>query len=187
MRLIFIRHAIAKDHEEHSLEGLSDHIRPLTKKGEKQFRKMSKWLFQVEPQIHEIWTSPFLRTRQTTELLKEVYPSASVYERSELEPHKSPSAFIKILKVLSDRLSEPRENHQEDKLVSNSPPSSDFSLAIVGHEPLLSELVSLLVSGPKSSTSISFKKAGMAHVQFLRTINQGELKWLVNPKIILKN
>ena len=58
MELILWRHAEAED-------GIPDAKRPLTERGQKQARKMAKWLRKRLPEDTRIIVSPALRCRQT--------------------------------------------------------------------------------------------------------------------------
>ena len=170
MKLLFIRHAIAEDRETYSLKGHPDSLRPLTRKGKKQFKKMVQWLKDKEPKIDRVWASPLVRAQETTEILKKGYPQIKVYEKKELEPQSSIAILIHAL----NELPEDFKNHPNSRL------------ALVGHEPHLSQAIGSLISVAQGA-SLEFKKAGMARID-LESIEkgQGELKWLVTPKLVLK-
>jgi phosphohistidine phosphatase SixA len=58
---------------------------------------------------------------------------------------------------------------------------------VVGHEPLLSETMAVLISDD-GSASMAMAKGGLAkigEVQF-DPVSSGELEWLVPPKFILR-
>jgi phosphohistidine phosphatase len=57
------------------------------------------------------------------------------------------------------------------------------SVLLVGHEPQLSELTSLLLSG-KSNLSVDFRKAGVCCLQAGPSLKWGQatLRWLLTPK-----
>jgi phosphohistidine phosphatase SixA len=57
---------------------------------------------------------------------------------------------------------------------------------LVGHEPYLSELISMLLSGT-TDLSINFKKAGLCKltVEHLRLGPCATLEWLVSPKLLI--
>lgn len=166
MKCLFIRHGIAEDREIY--RGPSDDLRPLTDKGKKQLKKMAKWLKGVEPQIDQIWTSPLVRAKESTEVLKKIYPKAKIYEKKELEPQNAATILINKLNEWLDHL-------------------QNSCLAFVGHEPHLSQVISSLISSHPAS--VSLKKAGIALIHFSGTQGKGqnELKWLVTPKSVLKN
>lgn len=167
MKIIFIRHGIAEDRGTYILKGLPDQLRPVTGKGKKQLRAMVKWLVGIEPQIDQIWTSPLVRARDSTEILKENYPKAKVYEKKELEPQSPTPILINVLNGLPDDL-------------------KDSCLALVGHEPHLSQTIGSLISGQGHLASVRLKKAGIALINFVGDTEKGqsELRWLVTPKLV---
>ena len=176
MKLLIIRHGKAEDREVYHRVSheRSDHLRPLTKEGKKQWAEVSQWLQGQVSKIDEIWTSPLVRAQETTQILQKYYSKASVYEKQELEPQNPPE---KILQVLDKFLWGENTTFQE----------SLPCVAIVGHEPHLSQTLCELISTPFQG-NIGFKKAGIAMVNFSGHHGKGqsELKWLVTPKLVLK-
>lgn len=61
--------------------------------------------------------------------------------------------------------------------------SSNGSLALVGHEPLLSELAARLLTGRRTDV-VEFKKGGAAcfEIEELKPPIHGRLLWLLTPK-----
>jgi phosphohistidine phosphatase SixA len=60
---------------------------------------------------------------------------------------------------------------------------------IVGHQPLLGDMINDMIHKAKSSPcNLLLKKGGIARITLLRKskIPKGELKWLLSPRI-LKN
>ena len=171
MKLIFIRHGVAEDREVYFLKGIPDELRPLTEKGKKQLKKMVKWLKNIEPQIDQIWTSPLVRAQETTEVVKRDYPQAKIFEKKGLEPQNSPDILISGLNELPSDFK-----------------SGDSCVALVGHEPHLGQMVGSLIGEQSQRTPVTFKKAGMALINFSGSGQKGphELKWLVTPKLLLK-
>src|SRR6266545_3883121 len=60
------------------------------------------------------------------------------------------------------------------------------SLALVGHEPYLSELASILLTGRPTSLTMEMKKGGVAHLRLDDGLRRGtaSLRWLVTPKVL---
>ncbi|HEY6678046.1 MAG TPA: hypothetical protein VI411_03995 [Actinomycetota bacterium] len=60
------------------------------------------------------------------------------------------------------------------------------SLALVGHEPNLSELASILLTGRPTSLTMDVKKGGVAHLWLQDGLRRGtaSLRWLVTPKVL---
>ena len=62
------------------------------------------------------------------------------------------------------------------------------SVALVGHEPHLSELTSLLCTGDEEALEIEFKKGAVLSLSFAGPVEpgRGSLRWLVPPKVLRK-
>lgn len=167
MYLYVVRHALAEEREFFAKKKLEDSLRPLTVKGKKRMQKMiSRLKFELRD-VELIVTSPFARAKQTAEIISVMLGGAKVIESAELVPHALPRAFINWLRV-----------EAKDKR----------HVMIVGHEPHLSSLVSLILSGKEAISFIDLKKSSMA---LLETGNFDEmvaskanLLWLVSPKLV---
>ena len=67
--------------------------------------------------------------------------------------------------------------------------SEEYAVLIVGHQPLLGEMINDMIHKAKSSPcNLLLKKGGIVRIRLLRKSNipKGELKWLLSPRI-LKN
>ncbi len=159
MNLFILRHGEAGTRTANPVE---DNGRALTDKGKKEMRQVAKALGTMKLDIELIVTSPLKRARETAEIVASEF---ELEEKLELWDELKPEADSQIL---MDRLRKLKE---------------DSNVLIVGHEPALSTLISLLVSGRKTS-SISLKKAGVAKVSidYFTPKFSGELKWLMTPK-----
>ena len=110
-----------------------------------------------------ILSSPYVRARQTAEIVAEAFNARKNLECTEtLAPSGEPKKLLK-------------------RVANVSPAPEDVLL--VGHEPYLSELVSLLVSGERGS-SVVMKKGGLCklEVNSLRAGRCASLAWLLTPK-----
>ncbi|MEW6403692.1 MAG: phosphohistidine phosphatase SixA [Chloroflexota bacterium] len=159
MNLYIVRHAIAEKAGTHE----DDSLRPLTEAGQKKFRKIAKGLKELEVQIDLILSSPYLRAAQTAEILRKTFdlPKDKLIQTE----HLSPTGFA-------------------DKLVEEikSVHSGAENVAIVGHEPYLSGLASMLVAGDPE-VSLNLKKGGVCclsidQLEYARCAN---LNWLLSP------
>jgi phosphohistidine phosphatase SixA len=65
---------------------------------------------------------------------------------------------------------------------------TESCLAVVGHEPDLGSLVGSLVVGDSRAVPIPLEKAGACLLRFPERIEQGqgELRWLVYPRLLRK-
>ncbi|MDP2793768.1 MAG: histidine phosphatase family protein [Sulfurisoma sp.] len=107
--------------------GMSDMKRRLTPRGEKQARTVGRWLRQHLPKSTRILVSPAMRTQQT------VLPLELPYDTDEhIGPQASPADLIKAAGW----------------------PNLPAAVLIVGHQPTLGALASLLVCGKEGDFSI---------------------------------
>lgn len=130
MKLLLLRHAVAGDRAAFAATGKEDRLRPLTDDGRKKMRRIADALVGLLPELALIATSPFVRCRESAELLARAYPERPVLsELAELAPAGSPAALLKFLQA------------------QKSLPA----VACVGHEPNLSQFASWLLAGRDKS------------------------------------
>lgn len=160
MDLYILRHAIAVNREDASYP--RDSERPLTAKGIAKLRKVIRGIKTLGLSFDLILTSPYVRALETAEL---VAAELGVGTRVERTPHLSPDGDPR---ALIDLMRSRRGAHA--------------SVLVVGHEPYLSGLISVLVSGDEQATII-MKKAGLCKLvaQALRYGRCASLEWLLTP------
>ena len=110
-----------------------------------------------------ILSSPFLRTRQTAEIVAKLLKLKKRLAFSdELTPDGDPKALVRQL---------------------NEPGVAAESILLVGHEPNLSRFVSSLISG-EPAAAIDLKKGGLCKLETvaLRFGRCATLAWLLTPK-----
>jgi phosphohistidine phosphatase len=161
MKLYILRHGIAV---EPGTPGYAkDADRPLTPEGERKLRQVAEAMEALELSFDLILSSPYLRARQTAEVVAEVL---GVRKRLELSDSLTPGGSTKRLVELLNHLQ----------------PSPE-SVLLVGHEPYLSGLISLLVSG-KEGCAVVMKKGGVCKLS-TESLTHGRcaaLEWLLTPK-----
>lgn len=159
--LYILRHGIA---EPPPVTGRTkDRDRALTAEGRQKVRRVARALVKLDVGIDLIVSSPYVRARQTAELVAEVLRLRSKVQLCEhLAPGAKPKDLIAYLKALD--------------------PAPD-SVLLVGHEPDLSRLIALLLCG-SPTLSLSLKKAGLCKLTLmgLTAGRCGTLEWLLTPK-----
>ena len=162
MIVYIVRHAIA--HERDAARWPDDADRPLTDKGIARFQKVAARLLELGIGVDACFTSPLVRAVQTAEILCQHgdWPEAEVL--TSLAPEGEPLDVIAAL--------------------SNAPGEV---VAIVGHEPSLSDLLACMLSGDGAEPLGSMKKGGVAYVEFAGQVSAGEgvLRWLATPKLLI--
>lgn len=160
MDLYILRHAIAVSREDARFR--RDSERPLTAKGTAKLRKVVRGMKALGLSFDLILTSPYVRARETAELVADGLGAATKVERTpNLAPDGDPRAVMTLIG------SRRREGE---------------SILLVGHEPCLSRLISVLVSGDER-TAITMKKAGLCRlaIQGPRYGRCARLEWLLTP------
>lgn len=145
MLLYLIRHAEAAD-------TLPDQARPLTARGRHQVALLVSFLARAKSfRPAEVWHSPLVRARETAQvLLRELTLAAPVREMPGLTPDDDPRSLLSAL----ERVAHP--------------------LALVGHEPHLSALASLLVTGSMTPVVFAMKKGATLALE-----RGGGARWVV--------
>jgi phosphohistidine phosphatase len=164
MNLYVIRHAIAVD--EGTSEYESDSERPLTDKGRKKMRQIAKALRNLGVEFDLILSSPYVRARETAEILADVFKMKKKLDFSDnLIPLGNPELLI----------TEVNEKYSVN------------SLALVGHEPHLSTLVGLLVA-ENAKIDVTLKKGGVCYLSAddLHQEHRATLEWLLTPGILME-
>ncbi len=161
LEVVLVRHAIA--FERNRTRWPNDRLRPLTVDGKRRFRKAAAGLTEWAPRVESVLCSPLLRARETSELLIRIadWPEPEVCE--ELAPGVSPARIFARLRKQSAR-----------------------RIALVGHEPGLSTLLSIAIGGEDAKLSLELKKGGVACIRFPDRIEprRAALLWLVPPRLL---
>lgn len=118
-------------------DGEDDMRRRLTERGHKQARAMAKWIRERQIKDLRIIVSPAVRTQQTAEALKLPF---------ETQRKIGPDACVSEL------------------IAASGWPAATGAVLIIGHQPSLGRLASLLLAGQESEW----------------TIKKGALWWLSN-------
>ena len=162
MNLYIVRHAIAEPRQDDASEK-EDSRRPLTDQGRKKFRKIARGLRDMGVQIDLILTSPYLRAADTADIL-----------RKKLGLGKDQLVTVEDLAPGGDAKRLMSDISQKyGKLAS---------IALVGHEPGLSRLISTLISGDPT-VPITLKKGGVCCLSAdrLEYDRCATLEWLMAP------
>lgn len=163
MNLYLMRHGIALAQDDASVSG--DGERPLSHKGVKRMRKAAKGVRRLGIPFDALLTSPLLRARQTAEI---VASALDMEDRLEEISGLAPESAVEHLMFGLTRYQE-REH-----------------LLLIGHEPLLGDTLSYLLSGgrQKAPFHVDLKKASLCRVEIdaLPVASPGKLHWLLSPK-----
>jgi phosphohistidine phosphatase len=165
MKEIYIlRHGIAVERGTGTYA--KDSERPLTAEGRKKMQRIAKTLRRFELSFDLILSSPYIRARQTAEIV---------------------AKFLKAERRLKFSEHLAAEGEAEDLInqlrgLYHSP----RSVLLVGHEPYLSRLISVLLTG-EPDLGLTLKKGGLCKltVPRLAYARSATLEWLLAPRLMI--
>jgi phosphohistidine phosphatase len=160
MNLYILRHAIAEERDPDRFP--NDAKRPLTDKGAKRMRRIAEGMRALGLEFDVILSSSYTRAKQTAEIVAAEFGS----------PDK-----LKFSKHL--------ETGDGEKLIDQINTLGTIeSVLLVGHEPDLSELISVLLVGD-SRLPLTMKKGGLCKLSVgnLKYGQCASLEWLVPPSV----
>jgi phosphohistidine phosphatase len=157
-----VRHAVAFERD--AKKWPDDSERPLTAKGKARFTRVACRLQDLGLAVDHTLSSGFVRAWQTAQILHEEAGWPVPEELTSLEPGRNP---VDVIKAIARR--------------------NAAAIALVGHEPSLSELLACMLAGPSQRAFGTFKKGGVACIKFngKPAASKGELRWLATPKLLL--
>jgi phosphohistidine phosphatase len=160
MNLLVVRHAIAEDPAESATGHVDDAGRRLTPEGRKKMKQAARGLRTVVPEIQLLATSPLIRARETADIIAAAYRPITPLVVAALAPGRPASE-------IGDWL----EGQRRHDVV-----------AIVGHEPGLSQTVGWLVVGDERSL-LELKKGAACLVALPDVVGPGSgtLVWALAP------
>lgn len=176
--LILIRHAIAMDREKAKKSRIPDRLRPLTKKGKRQFKEFLFRLrdldsFQNKIKQARIYQSSYLRSKQTAELLADHCQSEEVMKNkktSKIDKNGKRGKQLKKFYTLKGVTPFARPQGLRNKLISaavigghlgggSKMHESCGATVIVSHEPFISRFLTLVAhDDERGGQKIKLKK-----------------------------
>jgi phosphohistidine phosphatase len=169
MYLYLIRHGIAEDLDPLAVDAAAfDELRSLTKTGRKKVAQVADRLAELELRFDLIITSPLVRARQTADILLD----------KQLSPNLEVSDRLKPAVTLDSWLNEWSARSHDVSTIS--------TVALVGHEPNLSEWAELFLFG-RIEGKLILKKGGIIGLKFTDNFKIGtaQLTCSIPPKYLL--
>jgi len=149
------------DRDAFAQSGKTDDLRPLTEGGIKKMRAIARGLRSQVPKLNHLASSPLTRAVETAAILAKSYGFAEPELTTTLSPESVFEGFEAWCKT-----------HEALR-----------AIAIVGHEPHLSSLVTWLMAGPHDAR-LQLKKGGACLLEFdaAPRRDSGTLLWLLTPR-----
>ena len=160
MTLYLIRHAYAGQAHH---DDPDDHLRPLSRKGQKQAEALAQALAVLEVRCDRLFSSPYTRAAETAAPLRAQTSGGS----RELLTELTGDDFPRLLTTLRAKLKK-----------------SDEAATLVGHEPYLSSLTSYLLSGSKERVRVRFRKGMLVRLDGPLKAGHMELHSALPPNLI---
>jgi phosphohistidine phosphatase len=160
MQLLIVRHAIAEDRLVFAASKQNDDLRPLTDRGRERMAQGARGLHRLVPHLDVLATSPLVRAVQTARILAREYGCDQALEVPCLAPGAGPGQVAGWLGTQAGA----------------------GTVALVGHEPDLSELIGWLC-GASAGSRIQFKKGAACLLDCPGTPQAAgcDLLWLHTP------
>lgn len=164
MLLHLVRHA-------HAVPETDNAQRPLSERGRAEVARLARFFSgKAGFQPTQVWHSPLSRSRETAEdLVRRLGLDAALVETPGLLPEDEPQAFAERLQIY---------------------PHNRGDLAVVGHEPHLGALASLLVRGKASAGLFVFKKGAVLTLESSEGthkkngLTRWRTRWLITPELV---
>ena len=162
MDLFILRHGEAGQRVS---TGRGDFQRSLTTAGQKEVSDIAKSLKELGTKFDVVITSPLKRAHQTAAIVAKT---------------------LKIEKKMQDWAELSPEGNRIDLYNKLSHLKQQSLVLVVGHEPYLSKMVSEIIFDGNYGGRIALKKSGLARIRIISSTPkfQGELRWLLTPKLL---
>jgi phosphohistidine phosphatase len=163
VEVLLVRHGIAAGRDDGRWP--DDRDRPLTPQGEERLARAARGLARIVQSVDVVFSSPLARAWRTAEILHEQLGWPEPASWSQLEPERSPAQTVLAL----------------------GPHASAERVALVGHEPNLSEVASYLLAGTgRRGVDLELKKGAVAclGVDGIPGPGTGWLRWLATPRML---
>ena len=158
IRVYLVRHGIAVEPE----GGIVDDSRWLTAKGRRRFKRLARAFARLGEPLEHLFSSPLVRAVQTAEILSGATLHHDVTILEELRPE---GGVGRLLAEVARRVKD------------------EEAVALVGHDPQMSALVSALGEVPKDRR-VDFRKGSIMRIDVgaLPSARPSQPRWWLQPK-----
>ncbi|HSZ23155.1 MAG TPA: phosphohistidine phosphatase SixA [Candidatus Sulfotelmatobacter sp.] len=159
MRLYILRHATAEE----SASSGDDGARKLTDRSKEKMRGAAAGLRAMDLKFDVILTSPLVRAAETAEIVSAAYENTP-------PPQVLPALATGVGAAEAVSALRPFSKHED--------------VMIVGHEPQLSAVASILLTGAADVAHIKLKTGGCIAIDLPARFDRGggELRWMLNHR-----
>jgi len=163
MEIFILRHGDANSNAKKLTD---DSKRALSENGVKEIENAVSFFEESGVDFDHVLSSPLRRAKQTSEIILKNQKKSNFTELEELKPEGRPEEVCRRI-----------ASQKEDSVV-----------LIVGHNPLLADLVNYIINSDNHASNISLKTGGIIKIRTssLEPRIRGELQWVLTPKLIRK-
>jgi phosphohistidine phosphatase len=158
MILYILRHGLA---EEHTPAGGDDGARKLTPKGREKLKDAAAGMRALGLKFDAILTSPLARATETAEIVAAAYSNSP-------PPQVVPALATGVAPAEAAAALRPFQKFDD--------------VIVVGHEPQLSALASLLLTGSPDTLRMDLKKGGMVALELPSRSDHGALRFVLTAR-----
>lgn len=163
MLVLLVRHAQAAERDSEKYP--DDTRRPLTRKGKASHARITGALIKRGIRPDAIISSPWKRAWQTAEIMMHGYRDNG---------HEVP---LRPAESLAD-------SPDLDRIASEVALGATSGIALVGHEPWMGELASILLTGNPDSFQVDYPKGGVLAIETEELApGRGALRFFLRPKM----
>jgi phosphohistidine phosphatase len=152
MTIFILRHGQAE------AQVTTDEVRQLTDKGRSDTARVVQARIADMNPLMQIWASPLVRAQQTAVIAARYFSGVSIQTSDLLVPEANPQSLIEWLDVLNAK-------------------SSNQSILLVSHQPLVGTLVNMLCSKPDDYYPMGTSSLAAIQADVIAA-GMGDLLWL---------
>lgn len=141
----------------------NDHLRPLSAEGHAQARAMALAFGALDLTLHRLFSSPYTRAAESAQPLARHAAHRKVEPLEGLTQSDYPALLHALKTVLRKR---------------------DTCIALVGHEPYLSELAAYLLTGDPAGMSLEMRKGMLVQLEGPLEPGSSSLRAAFPPKLL---
>ncbi len=180
MTLLLIRHAKAGKRGPNYPD---DGLRPLTREGRAQARKLAKLFKVLGVEFDYVFSSPHTRALETAEPLEARLKKGDVETLQSLTSDLYPQLLVDIATKSGDNGIKKAVKALKTTEKAKNATGANLTVALVGHEPYLGEFASYLLTADAKQVKIDVKKAGVIVLQGLPEPSKMTLRGMLEPSL----
>lgn len=172
LQVLVVRHAIAEDRDTYAKTGHPDGLRPLTDRGRRRMKTAAPALVRLVRRLDAVASSPLARAVETGEII------VKAFEEHQRSKDAKPRCKLRLVRLAA--LAPGKSAGAVLTWLADQPEGA--VVALVGHEPDLSQFVSWALTGLRESF-LPLKKGAACLLEFSGEVKPAHatLLWAMKP------